>query len=351
MVVRATALVASRGSRYEQREIVKVCAMQWRQARTWRFRARTDIWTGDVDRKGEWLVPMGLLGSIRWWFEVLVRGLGGFACDPRPKPEGNACPPDKRSPFAKGHHCVVCELFGCTGWARKFRFDVLDREGNLKRKAIQTGHEFHIKITPLRPIRNEEWALLDATFRLISNYGAVGGKTVLKPSDERKRQGFQHHKDFGLITLIEGLIFIKHNDIDLICMHVANEQWRRSTEDRFGWASLKNFWFLEGFYLARKSCRESTFNRVLGRPEPKKLSRQHPSDRASAWLAGKPGVSKKVFSFKGPVEQTFGFTCPGTVEIEEIRRRLKDVGADPNAVKGGDDILKDLFPSTAGYHR
>lgn len=45
----------------------------------WRLVAQTDLWTGDVDGKGERVVPTGLLGSIRWWCEVLVPvGLVGY---------------------------------------------------------------------------------------------------------------------------------------------------------------------------------------------------------------------------------------------------------------------------------
>jgi CRISPR-associated protein Csb2 len=40
------------------------------------LKALTDIWTGDANREGNRLITTGLLGSIRWWFEVLVRGLG-----------------------------------------------------------------------------------------------------------------------------------------------------------------------------------------------------------------------------------------------------------------------------------
>jgi CRISPR type III-B/RAMP module RAMP protein Cmr1 len=140
------------------------------------LKALTDIWTGDVAGKGGRLIPTGLLGSIRWWFEILVRGLGGKACDPTVK---EVCCPDKA-----GRHCVVCELFGCTGWARKFRFEVLDEDGQPKQDQIRKDETFILRFTELRPIREEEWCLLDLTLRLIAEYGAIGGKTVLKPSDE-----------------------------------------------------------------------------------------------------------------------------------------------------------------------
>ncbi|MCS6826247.1 MAG: type III-B CRISPR module RAMP protein Cmr1, partial [Caldilinea sp.] len=164
----------------------------------WRFHALTHIWTGDAERQGNRLIPTSLMGSIRWWFEVLVRGLGGKACDPTSNDV--RCPAPNRQPTEHGHHCVVCELFGCTGWARKFRLMVLDGQGQIIIKdQITAGQRFTLRFVPLRPIREEEWCLLDLTLRLIADYGAIGGRTVLKPSDEPNRQDRLHHKDYGLI--------------------------------------------------------------------------------------------------------------------------------------------------------
>lgn len=71
--------------------------MRTGKAREWTCKALTLIWTGDADHRGGPLISTGLLGSTRWWLEVLVRGLGGSACDPtRSKCEG----PD---------HCVARE--------------------------------------------------------------------------------------------------------------------------------------------------------------------------------------------------------------------------------------------------
>lgn len=93
------------------------------------LKALTDIWTGDANRRGNRVINTGLLGSIRWWFEVVARGLGGSACDPTVE--------KVRCLDESGHHCVVCELFGCTGWARKFRFEVLDENCQPKQKTDQ----------------------------------------------------------------------------------------------------------------------------------------------------------------------------------------------------------------------
>jgi|Deesub1362A_J573_1020465.scaffolds.fasta_scaffold10375_2 CRISPR-associated protein Cmr1 len=200
--------------------------------------ALTDVWTGDAERSGGRLITTGLLGSIRWWFEVLVRGLGGRACDP----SLHQCRDRSR--------CVVCELFGCTGWARKFRFEVLDAHRRPKQDQIRAGDIFHFSFVELRPIRDEEWALLDLTLRLIAGYGALGGRTVFKPSDEQGREKEQHHRDYGLIK-IESPPFRKPSK-DVLEAYLRKPDWKRISHRRFAWASLKNFWYTPGKYLARE---------------------------------------------------------------------------------------------------
>jgi len=75
---------------------------------TVKIKALTPLWTGDAERKSNEIRETGIIGSLRWWYEALIRGLGGNACDPtNSKCEGR-------------NHCDACELFGCTGWSRKF---------------------------------------------------------------------------------------------------------------------------------------------------------------------------------------------------------------------------------------
>jgi len=78
----------------------------------------TPIWTGDAEGISGSLRITGLMGSLRWWFEGIVRALGRYACDPTEE----ACqydPDPKKNPF---HGlCPACWLFGTTGWARRFR--------------------------------------------------------------------------------------------------------------------------------------------------------------------------------------------------------------------------------------
>ncbi len=395
----------------------------------WKLKALTPIFTGDASRRGERTILTGIMGSLRWWFEVLVRGLGGKACDPTASEI--RCPAPNKQPHEPGHHCVVCELFGCTGWARKFRLMVVDKYG---KKVIQNqikvdnddngSNIFILRFIPLRPIHPEEWCLLDATIHLIAEYGALGGKTVFKPSDEwgiadlgaddlddssgqikvrHSRRGLQlqegdvilevdstlvtrlldlenllsgkphgeplkikvrrdnetreinawagkrHHQDFGLITVEERPQGVGCT-LQQAEAYVKQERWRKSFNDQdFAWASLQNFWFVKGRYLARQSFTKSTYNLVIGRNMRKNQAQNFWRDNeVNHWLAGSQQVSKKVFSFEHPEEarRTFGFVKPGLVDFEEMKRRLGQIWQDFNPNEDfitGEQIMERLF--------
>jgi CRISPR-associated protein Cmr1 len=301
----------------------------------WRIRALTDLWTGDAEGRPQRTIPTGLLGSIRWWFEVVVRGLGGAACDP--SDEANRCP-DQR-----GRRCVVCELFGCTGWARKFRFEVRESSGTVTKNQITKGTEFVLRFTPLRHIVPEEWTLLDMTIRLIAGYGAIGGKTVLKPSDETTRGRLPHHRDYGIVE-VEGRPSLQMRSRAELESYVRDGRWRKPPRRDFAWASLTNFWCTDGKYLARQSAGQSTFNKVVGRKERKSQGQQLASnDRADRWLAGRQQESKKLFSFKEP-PRTFGFVNPGVVTLDQMKQRLAQEWGSPGPSDfvTGDAILARL---------
>jgi CRISPR-associated protein Cmr1 len=82
----------------------------------------TPLWTGGVETgKVDRIHETGILGSLRWWYEALVRGLGGDVCQPTAGgPHADRCPRDDR------RYCHVCQLFGATGWRRRFRLVVQD---------------------------------------------------------------------------------------------------------------------------------------------------------------------------------------------------------------------------------
>ncbi len=68
----------------------------------------TPLFTGGIEGKCDYLHESGLIGSLRWWFEVLVRGMGGYACDP----SAHDC--------KDGKYCDACAVFGATGLKRAF---------------------------------------------------------------------------------------------------------------------------------------------------------------------------------------------------------------------------------------
>lgn len=81
----------------------------------------TPLWTGGVETgKVDRLHETGILGSMRWWIESLVRGMGGNACDPT----GQQCLYDTTKP--DDGICDVCRLFGATGWRKCFRLEIED---------------------------------------------------------------------------------------------------------------------------------------------------------------------------------------------------------------------------------
>ncbi len=80
-----------------------------------RIETLTPIWTGGANSKVDRVHETGIIGSLRWWFEVLVRGLGGDACEATTQ----ECLFDPQKP--NNGICDVCRSFGATGWRRRFR--------------------------------------------------------------------------------------------------------------------------------------------------------------------------------------------------------------------------------------
>ncbi|WP_166792876.1 type III-B CRISPR module RAMP protein Cmr1 [Methylacidiphilum caldifontis] len=289
------------------------------------FKALSDIWTGDADRKNTRTINTGLLGSIRWWFELVVRGLNGFACDPT-NPT-NRCPSPEKKPTEDTHHCVVCDLFGCTGWARKFRFEVLDTSNKTKVSSIKKGEEFIFRFIPLRPICQMEKHLLNLTLKLIADYGAIGGKIAFKPISSTR--GRQYHRTYGIIELQEipqDFPFMKLHSLE---KYVTNQKWRNDNHDEFKWASLKYSWFIKKRFLNKN------YQPRFGSTQEKK------------------NIFKKIFTFneKSEVCRTFGFVKPEmNIEKNVIIEHFKGIWPDFNDQEflEGKDILYQLLAARNG---
>ena len=100
-----------------------------------RLRTLTPLWTGGVDGTMDRIHEAGIIGSMRWWYEAIVRGLGGWACNPREsgcsfdvEKYRQSKAADERRRLRDAGLCDVCQVFGATGRQRQFR--VLLGKGN-----------------------------------------------------------------------------------------------------------------------------------------------------------------------------------------------------------------------------
>ncbi len=105
------------------------------------LRTLTPLWTGGVDGASDRLHASGIIGSLRWWYEAIVRGLGGYVSDPtadestaRREFDTKAYEAAKRNGASQrdavqaglNSLCAVSYLFGATGWARLFQLQIAD---------------------------------------------------------------------------------------------------------------------------------------------------------------------------------------------------------------------------------
>jgi CRISPR-associated protein Cmr1 len=180
----------------------------------------TPIWTGGADGKMDRLHETGLMGSLRWWYEVIVRGVGGHACDPTSEKK---CTFDKEK-YEKSTEkglptsvclnnaglCDACQVFGTTGWKRRFRLEIDD--SNLKEvekfniQPTTTGDRYKHKygklvikngkkqnsawyfkskakagvfLLKIVPMPDFDPILIHGVLKLIQNYGGLGSKSQL----------------------------------------------------------------------------------------------------------------------------------------------------------------------------
>ncbi|MFU0800653.1 MAG: hypothetical protein ACFWUE_08355 [Xylanivirga thermophila] len=172
---------------------------------TIKLQTLTPIWTGDATGKCVSIKESSIIGSLRWWYREVVRASGGQVCT------DNNCNLSYKNfidALSNGNSidealdeqkiCPVCKLFGCTGWAGKFKIVVeSENDGgklnkkievksrlNEKGKRIADGLMFDennplkIKIYSMKDTKDEEWESLNTTINLISTWGALGGRTA-----------------------------------------------------------------------------------------------------------------------------------------------------------------------------
>lgn len=192
--------------------------------KTFLIKTLTPIWTGGIDRDSSEIRETGILGSLRWWYEGIIRGLGGYACDPTDKPPCKAGKNEEKI-------CAVCELFGCTGQSRKYRLNIknintiplffvsdpnvylsngnwlfrifgghdlggakygkgFDTKFSFGVKTLWSRDPFELTFTTLRDNEGNTIDIISYLLAFIAKYGGIGAKT---------------QNGFGQIAIIEGL--------------------------------------------------------------------------------------------------------------------------------------------------
>lgn len=168
-------------------------------------RTLTPLWTGGVDGTMDRIHETGLLGSLRWWYEAIVRSLGGWACDPTEhvctlsgenlKKYKDARSQGKvwREALDEAGICDACKVFGTTEWQRRFRLEVIEdrvspvwdseRPLNIRPPGRTRGWflppgwmgEFTLKITG----EPQVLTMLSALMLFLERWGSLGSKSLL----------------------------------------------------------------------------------------------------------------------------------------------------------------------------
>lgn len=295
----------------------------------------TPLRTAGMDTRlpmGDRLHETGLLGGIRWWYEALVRGLDGYACDPTAPEPGQRCQ-FKGEAYERVRQaglgaeairaglqnvCPTCCLFGCTGWSRKFRLTVTGTG--------QAGKRVQLTFDPIKPMGPEEVWLLRTTLQLIADYGSIGSRTTWKPQ-QHPRLG----QDYGLIKLVKV-------QMPVAVLRPAMQRWvaehKPPRDANSRWPDLRYFFFGKGTFLWRRQI-----NELIGLSEDGKRV-VHNGELEQA-LRGAVGNSKKVFSFRADGGRVWGYV-PDKPLLEQAIQRLVALGIPPTAIQTGQEVLNAL---------
>lgn len=284
---------------------------------------------------------------MRWWYEAIVRGMGGYACDPsnggcefntkeyeKALKEGKGL--DKALDIGLKKVCPACRLFGCTGWKRRFKILVNNFEDTFT-QGINGGYSgnFEIEFYEIFNISDSEKWLLYQTLQIIENYGAFGGKTTKKP------QNNQVGKDYGLIKVnLVNADWARKSDYNETQKRIETITENCGKSNNKKWFNFRYYWVIKGEYLDRLKMNEifgldNKGNVATGEDEFLEFLR---GNRASS---GKTGSSKKIFSFKSG-NKIFGYVR-SEQELEIIKRKLQTkIKQDTSHIITGKDILQNI---------
>ncbi len=151
-----------------------------------KLKIKTPIWTGDIDSKSNVFKATGIMGSLRWWTEAVLRGLGHFVCDPT---STERCPEKENN---QQKYCTACLMFGATGLRKAFKIELnggtavfaggaLNIKPNGRNRGWYLGSgiigDIELKIVPL--VNEFDPVLILLPLKIASDWGAIGAKIQL----------------------------------------------------------------------------------------------------------------------------------------------------------------------------
>lgn len=307
----------------------------------------TPLWTADISGECFKIKETSIIGSLRWWYEALVRGLDGYACDPVSLSEKERCRLDYDR-FGKAldsgkciqetldeQICPACQLFGCTGWSRRFRLEIEEPDKDcFDTWGLKKGSHFSVNINEIRSIEERHKWILRKTLEIIEKYGAIGGRTTRKP--QKSKIGMP----YGLIRLDCSEIERWGNtqEIGGIKNWLSLNKRKLGRENNAAWFDLRWYWKVDGMYLDRMKM-----NRLL-RIEEGKPEKGTRDDEFLNFLRGKIGESKKIFSFGNEqfkIEpRVFGYVR-NEDELKKIEKMIREELGDVGIVSG-EAVLREL---------
>ena len=315
-----------------------------------KIRTLTPLWTGDVDRECKSIKETGIIGSLRWWYEALVRGLGGYACDPTSDRKCELKQDKFNEAIKSGKSiqgaldeqiCPACQLFGCTGWRKRFRLETVGLNdddfipGRRQKSGLKAGKEISLKFTLLSEIRPEEKWLFKITLWIIENYGAIGGRTTWKPNSS-------WGTDYGLIKIedygeIKNCGFESGKEEVIRWLKRNKEDIKRNLgkKNNKNWFNFKFYWILPNDYLNR-----SEMNKIVNRDESGDYTKS--ADNFDKWLGGDKGESKKIFSFEEPEKKVFGYVR-NEEEMYKVKEKLQNIGKNISILGTGENIIEEVL--------
>jgi len=280
-----------------------------------RIRTLTPIWTGDIYRECSRLRETAIIGSLRWWFEAIVRGLGGYACDPTS---------DIKCEYKNNRNdiCAVCELFGTTSWARRFKLEIKQsfREiyyGNLIIRGNRRNWYYPSGLVNCDDIPNEIRQILqfdssvDSILRVLSEFISewcmIGGKTAIGYGVVRFEDGNGNHlkaSDEDIDEFLKEYLKIKKN-------HGKNAK---------GAPKISEMFFAK--FRVKENCIGEIINKIKENINVKNNEKQFP--RKVFKCNDSEENMNDARSFLLRLKDYYGFIPVSALIRRELRRRIRE---------------------------